>query len=74
MNAQALKKLLPLHVPNRLQQTASLSFKEWWRKTFFSGHPDESQKEEPNYNYYNSPVTGFAHDDKADIALISRDL
>lgn len=54
VNAQALEETASSPRPEPSATDGISIFKEWWRKTFFSGHPDENLKEEPNYNYYNS--------------------
>ena len=54
MNAQALEETASSPRPEPSATDGISIFKEWWRKTFFSGHPDKNLKEEPNYNYYNS--------------------
>lgn len=54
VNAQALEETASSPRPEPSATDGISIFKEWWRKAFFSGHPDENLKEEPNYNYYNS--------------------
>ena len=54
VNAQALEETASSPRPEPSATDGISIFKAWWRKTFFSGHPDKNLKEEPNYNYYNS--------------------